>query len=83
MSTKFFSPRLFVTQHIVTAHSGTLTAASVIGQGTTFLVRLPAAPLSAPEAIAAESKTTENGNSLTCHALNRYFGKKVFAHLTK
>jgi len=48
MSTKFFSPRLFVTQRIVHAHTGTITAHSTVGQGTTFLVRLPAAPPSAP-----------------------------------
>ncbi len=32
---------LFITKELVTAHGGTITAASVVGQGTTFTVRLP------------------------------------------
>ena len=32
---------LFITKELVTAHGGSITATSVIGQGTTFTVRLP------------------------------------------
>ena len=32
---------LFITRELVTAHNGTITAASVVGEGTTFTVRLP------------------------------------------
>ena len=32
---------LFITKELVTAHVGTITATSVVGQGSTFTVRLP------------------------------------------
>ena len=32
---------LFITKELVTAHGGSISAASVVGQGTTFTVRLP------------------------------------------
>lgn len=34
---------LFITKELVTAHGGSITAASVVGEGTTFTVRLPLA----------------------------------------
>ncbi len=39
---------LSIVAAIVTAHGGTVTAASTIGQGTTFTVRLPAQPPDGP-----------------------------------
>jgi signal transduction histidine kinase len=33
---------LYIAQEIVTAHGGTITARSTVGEGTTFTVRLPA-----------------------------------------
>jgi two-component system CheB/CheR fusion protein len=45
---------LFITKELVTAHGGTITAASVVGQGAIFTVRLP---LIDPEGLHAPART--------------------------
>jgi len=44
---------LYLVQELVEAHQGTVTVASVVGQGTTFTVRLPLLPLPGARDIAA------------------------------
>jgi signal transduction histidine kinase len=40
---------LYISRQIVEAHDGSIEAASTVGQGTTFTVRLPLAASSAAE----------------------------------
>lgn len=50
---------LFITKELVTAHDGSITAASVVGEGTTFTVRLPL--VVAPDGLPSRSpKVTKN-----------------------
>lgn len=59
---------LFVTRKLIDAHGGTIEFSSELGQGTTFIIRLPVPPAPAAAASAADAPTTSAAPSLTTSA---------------